>query len=446
MSSRRSLWSLLAFGAMSLQASLAFAQVGAPRPERPDRGLYKSTAQDTSDLLALNGSAGVGWDDNILLDLPGNTDPRNATGESGTIINGGGGISYSRTRSKASFMASEASSVRLYPGQTIDHIFGHNASIAAGFAFNDRTRLSASEVVTYQPYTFSSLFPQSLDPNLQFLPVQGPALELAANKTQYLQYTSSVTFNRELSRRTAFYAGYNFTQGDTAYGNGRFTSQGANAGVRWSLTRNLGLRTGYGYQTATYGVDARTLGYHNIDVGVDYNKALSFSRRTTLSFGTGTSALTDGQTTSYHATGDVQLNHEIGRTWAATISYDRAFQFVGTLLEPVFYDAASASVGGLVNRRVRVQTSARASLGKMGLGRERVDNDYDTYQGIATVAIALTRYIDLGVDYTIYRYRFGSGAVLPIGIPRDVERQSISAHIDVWAPLYSRARRNNASR
>jgi hypothetical protein len=103
-----------------------------------------------------------------------------------------------------------------------------------------------------------------------------------------------VTFNRELSRRTAFYAGYNFTQGDTAYGNGRFTSQGANAGVRWSLTRNLGLRTGYGYQTATYGVDARTLGYHNIDVGVDYNKALSFSRRTTLSFGTGTSALTDG--------------------------------------------------------------------------------------------------------------------------------------------------------
>jgi hypothetical protein len=63
------------------------------------------------------------------------------------------------------------------------------------------------------------------------------------------------------------------------------------------------------------------------------------------------------------------------------------------------------------------------------------------------VSIALTRYLDLGVDYTIYRYRFGSGAVLPIGVPRDVERQSISAHIDVWAPLYSRARRNdNASR
>jgi hypothetical protein len=116
-------------------------------------------------------------------------------------------------------------------------------------------------------------------------------------------------------------------------------------------------------------------------------------------------------------------------------------------LQPVFYDAASAGVGGLVNRRVRVQTSARASLGKMVVGRQKVDdNDYDTYQGIATVAIALTRYLDLGVDYTIYRYRFGSGAVLPIGVPQDVERQSISAHIDVWAPLYSRARRNNASR
>jgi hypothetical protein len=432
---------------MSLQASLAFAQVGAPRPERPDRGMYRGGTQETSDLLAVNGSVGAGWDNNILLDLPGNTDPRNATGESGSILSGGGGISYSRSRSKASFTASEASSIRLYPGQTIDHIFGHTASIAAGVTFNDRTRLSASEVVSYQPYTFaSSLFPQSLDPNLQFLPVQGPALELAANATQYLQYTSSVSFNRKVSRRTDFYAGYNFSQGDTAYGNGRFTNQGANAGLRWSLTRNLGLRTGYGYQTARYGGDARNLGYHNIDVGLDYNRALSFSRRTTLSFGTGTTALTDGQTTSYHATGNAQLIHEIGRTWQATISYDRAFQFVDTLLEPVFYDSASAGVGGLVNRRVRVQTTARASLGKMVAGRERVDNDFDTYQGIATVAIALTRYFDLGVDYTIYRYRFGSGAVLPPGVPQNVERQSISAHIDVWAPLYSRARRNNASR
>jgi len=434
---------LLAFGAMTLQASLAFAQVGVPRPERPDRGLYKSTAQDTSDLLAVNGSAGAGWDNNILLDLPGNTDPRNATGESGYILNGGGGISYTRTRRKASFAASEASSVRLYPGQTIDHIFGHSGSLAVGLAPNDRTRLSASEVVSYQPYTFSSLFPQSLDPNLQFVPVQGPSLELAANKTQYLTYTTSVTFNREVSRRTDFYAGYNFSQGDTAYGTGRFTSQGGNAGLRWKLTRNLGLRTGYGYQTARYGDDARNVRYHNVDVGLDYNRALSFSRRTTLSFGTGTTALTDGQTTSYHATGNAQLNHEIGRTWAATISYDRSFQFVGTLLEPVFYDAANASVGGLVNRRVRGETTARASLGKMGTGSHSVDNDYDTYQGIATMAIALTRHLDLGVDYTIYRYRFGSAAVLPPGIPRDVERQSISAHIDVWAPLYSRARRNN---
>jgi hypothetical protein len=186
------------------------------------------------------------------------------------------------------------------------------------------------------------------------------------------------------------------------------------------------------------------LRYHNLDVGVDYSRALSFSRRTTVSFATGTTAITDGQSTHYQAIGNAQLNHEIGRTWRATISYDRAFQFVDTLLEPVFYDAASAGVGGLVNRRVRVQLNARASLGRIGVGSYRVNNDFDTYQGIATVAIALSRYIDFGVDYSIYRYRFDSGAVLPIGIPRNIERQSVAAHIDVWAPLYSR--RNNASR
>ena len=390
----------------------------------------------------MNGSAGAGWDDNILLDIPGNTDPRNATGETGSILNGGGGISYSRARRRASFTASEASSVRYYPGQTIDHIVGHSASAAVGASFNDRTRLSASHQVSYQPYTFASLFPQSFDPTLQLAPVTSPALELAANKKQFLQNTSSIAFNRELTRRSSFYAGYNFSQGDTPYNTERYTNQGANAGLRWSLTRNLGLRTGYGYQEARYGLGTRTLRYHNLDIGLDYSRALSFSRRTTLTFGTGTTAVTDGQTTQYHATGNAQLNHEIGRTWRATISYDRSFQFVGSLLEPVFYDAASAGVGGLVNRRVRVQTSARASLGKVGVGSNRVNNDFDTYQGTATVAFALSRFFDLGVDYTIYRYRFDSGAVLPIGIPHNIERQSVSAHIDVWAPLYSRARRN----
>jgi hypothetical protein len=50
------------------------------------------------------------------------------------------------------------------------------------------------------------------------------------------------------------------------------------------------------------------------------------------------------------------------------------------------------------------------------------------------------------VDYFVYQYRFDDGAILPLGVARNVTRQGIMAHISVWAPVYTRLRRTNASR
>ena len=127
--------------------------------------------------------------------------------------------------------------------------------------------------------------------------------------------------------------------------------------------------------------------------------------------------------------------------------YDRSFEFVSTLLQPILYDALTAGVGGLVNRRVRVQTSAQASIGSIGIGDSTaVDNDFDMYQGNATLSFALSRFLDLGATYSIYRYRFGADAVLPPNVERNVDRQSVSVYLSVWAPVYSRTRRTNATR
>ena len=55
---------------MLLAASAAAQSV---RPERPYRGLFASSSSDTEQELALNGSLGSGYDDNILADAQGRT-------------------------------------------------------------------------------------------------------------------------------------------------------------------------------------------------------------------------------------------------------------------------------------------------------------------------------------------------------------------------------------
>jgi len=440
---------LIVLGAVCLQAQSAFAQVG-NRPERPDRGLYKNRPTGSGDLLDVNGSAGIGWDNNLLLTVPGISDPR-VPAEAGLIGLFTGGASFTRTRERSNFNASTASAARYYPGQGIDRISGYNASVGGAMSPSDRTGFWANQLVSYEPFTFSSIFPQTYAPVFEpggVPPAEAvaPSLDQAALAQQYLSYQTNAGLYRRMSQRTTFSAGYHFLQGDSAYVHDKFTNQGAYAGLRYSATRNLGFRAGYGYQQGSYLAGTSPIRTHNIDAGVDYNRALSFSRRTTFSFSTGTSAMTDGFTTHYQVVGGARLNHEMGRTWNASLSYDRSFQFVQSLLQPVFYDSANAGVGGLINRRLRADIGARASIGSVGLGDHTADNGFDTYEGFASLSFALSRFAELGANYTIYRYRFGSSVVLPIGVAHDVERQSVGVHVSVWAPLYNRVRSGSATR
>ena len=83
-----------------------------------------------------------------------------------------------------------------------------------------------------------------------------------------------------------------------------------------------------------YGPDEATR-LHSFDVGIDFHKALSLSRRTTLSFGTGTTAFADVNGTHIYATGNATLTRELGRTWFATAAYNRDVSFLSTFREPV---------------------------------------------------------------------------------------------------------------
>jgi hypothetical protein len=175
---------------------------------------------------------------------------------------------------------------------------------------------------------------------------------------------------------------------------------------------------------------------------LDFNKALAVSRRTTLSFTTGSSASTYRGQVRYRATGSARVLHEIGRTWNASLAYRRGMQFVETLEQPIFGDSATLQVGGFLNRRVQFQSSARALIGDSGFSER---NSFDTYHGVGNVSVGVTRYVGLTFGYFYYHYRFDPHVPLPVGVARTIDRQGVRAQVNLWAPLY-RPRTRDAAR
>ena len=268
----------------------AFAQTR--RPERPYRGLFGGGESGGEQSLNANASVGGGWDDNILLDLPGanpgSIDPR--LQRSGTVGTFDGSLEYSVNKDRGSFGASLGTSTRYYPNQTITFVSSHGGGIGGQTKFGERTSLSGNYSIGYQPYTLTGLFPRLFEPVPGALPEI--TLDLATSDVAYLSHSANLGFGHQLTRRTTFSAGYQYQSSDTAYLNNEFSSQGGNAGLAYTLTRSLGLRVGYGYREARYTATPDRYRSQYLDAGIDFNKTLSFSRRTSLAFSTGTTAIT----------------------------------------------------------------------------------------------------------------------------------------------------------
>jgi hypothetical protein len=175
-----------------------------------------------------------------------------------------------------------------------------------------------------------------------------------------------------------------------------------------------------------------------INGGVDFTRALSFSRRTTLSFSTGTAGTHDRSenTTIYHVVGVARLNREIGRTWNAGVTVGRNVRYIEVLSEPLFEDSLGILVNGSFGRRFEVKSALSASSGHLG---GNGGNGFTTYLGSVQLSVALTRNLALGGDY-IYA-QLSSMVGLPIDAALQLSQQSARVYLKVWTPLVSRPKR-----
>jgi hypothetical protein len=415
------------------------------RPERPYRGLFRGSGSDrpAEKQLLLNVLVGGGYDDNVIADTGGGAGNVTSSEVAGMFGRLSVDLGYTQNTDRINFGASVATDARYFPELEQQYYVSHSGSIGVSMPLGRRTRFIADQSVSYQPFLTLELFPSVSD---DLLGVAQPArFEQSAEFEDFMSYRTSLNLEHKVSRRGAFQVNYRHEFSDFTDDASDLRVNGAGARYTHEVARGLGLRVGYGYSAAEYyAAETGTVEGHLIDVGIDYSRALSLSRRTTLSFGTGSTAVRDDATTSYSLVGNVRLNREIARTWGAGLAYSRNVSFVRSFSEPFFSDALTADLRGLVNRRLELSMNGSASLGTVGLPTA-ADNGFASYSATAVLTYALARNLGATAEYGYYKYNFADGVVMPAGLASDVERQTAQVGLTMWFPLY-RSRSSNASR
>lgn len=425
----------------AIMAAAAPVSAQQARPERPYRGLFGGGVGDAQQLLTFNLSAGGGYDDNVLADAGLGGDPTTAKGGNfGSISTG---LNYSFSGTDWSFGASGGANTRYSPSVTKDFETGVSAGMGVSGGLWRGARFGISTSAGYQPYYILSLIPALAEPPLGDAP-EAP-FEYGAIAEDYYSYSGSADLSQRVSSRGSLAFHATGQRSDFRSGHRPDTTTfGAGGGYSHTIAKGLSLRLGYGFQEYDYANRAARDRVQSVDAGVDLNRPLSFSRRTTLAFSTGSAAVDDGSSDlQYHLTGGVSLQHDIGRTWGAAAGYSRTVQFIDALAETYLSDRVSATFGGLISRRLHFTSQASIAFARAG---SRGGSDFDTYLGSLGFRYGLTRSLALGLNYSYYRYQFVEGSVPPPGFGPDLDRQSITANVSFWAPLIYRARRPDAPR
>ena len=431
----------------------ASAQTFQPRKQRPDWSIFGSGVSNTGQKLILTANFGAGYDDN-LSNAPAPPvvpiDPAIPVTPiySGYFGSAGANLKYSVDKKSMYGDVQFGAQGRNYRQMTDPFIGTYSASGDWNFAFGKRASLATN---AYAGQYLQNLAPGGYDSGSGWgaagmAPVPGSPGVVTTGDT-YRGFGAYASYNHRLAERLTFTAGYWYYANDSwsSVNNTGYASQWVNAALRYGLGKGFGIRAGYGVTLGGFNSTGTDYRSRNIDAGVDYNKSLSPTRKSTLSFGTGMSGIIDqAGTTHYYFVGNANFVYEIGRSWSAHAGVNRSADFYQTLGQPTVADWAVGGVSGLIGRRVTVFGDIGFNRGSEIVTGAKV---YDSSNATGGCQIALNRVLAIAANYSYYRYQFTNDVqTLPPGFVRQTDQQSIRVSLNVWAPLVTQARRANASR
>jgi hypothetical protein len=420
------------------------------RPERPYRGIFGGGVGNTEQLLTVKFAVNGGYDDNVLAGDSGgvSADPRAA--KSGGYGQAQSELSYSLNRKRVGFAASLGTTQRRYTSVLGNFLGTYSGGASGWFQVAKHTRLALTQSSSFQPFLSYSFFPVpgAFEGELaegDLPPIENPSFDLAIGKENQWRHSASASLSQGLSSRATLSLGGSYNTANASQDSLDLKSYSYDGRLSLNISRGLGVHFGYGYRDGGYGgATSNSPVVHNLDIGVDYSRPLSISRRTKLQFGTGSAAMRDLDRTVYRITGNATLSYEFKRTWNAALNYKRDAGFLQNLRAPVFADAVSFSVGGMPTRRLQVATQIGAALGTVGVTASA--SGYNSYYGTASCNVALSRYAGLNVAYSYYQYSFDSSVELPQLSSRNLDRQSLQGGVTFWLPIVHRTRRPDAAR
>jgi hypothetical protein len=361
-----------------------------------------------------------------------------------------GGISYVDHTERLDFTASLSSGARKY--SKFATVSSHQGSADLTLRLGRRTTVNGFGSAAYQPWGAVIYSPSLTDP--AFGQVVAPTRQIPVLNGSYRTYASGASITQQVFRRSTVTAVYTYDLATFSGLAGNYQRQAASLRYSQGMTRNLGWHAGYSYSEARFSEQPTGFRGRGFDLGLDYNRSLSLTRRTQFGFSTGFAAVDSNvalpvghQGTQYSATGAAWLNREIGRTWNAVVSYNRNVAFFESLRAPYFYDGVSVGLSGLISRRVGLYSSAGATYGDVGLTTGQSEsNRFVTGVADAGLTIAISRYAAIGAQYAFYVYSLDDANAFWTAYAPDMTRQAVLVTLRAWAPIVERGRRGNATR
>lgn len=439
---------LCAAAILGLVPAVALAQGsgsagGASAERRPYRGIFAPPGDDQSQTLVFNGSVFSGYDENVASALTGSRRgaDRRLQG-SGAYHGAQTGLTYhlnpSARRVQFDVMGTAQASYYYYTDKwnMVPHYAGSarmNAPLGKGLS------LDLGYAAVYAKNYRFLLFPDAMGVDTDGAFGGDPDNELFRRST--LRHAGDISLSKKLDTRSTLSLGYSaryveFVDQDFA----PYRRQTASINFDRRMTANATMNLGYGYTTGDSGVHTAEREVHHINAGVNYSRALSFSRRTSFSFSTGSGYIaredvaTDAPSTPgrLRFLGSATLTHEMGRTWTASAAYVRRFVFREGFEAPFFTDGVTAQVAGFITRRLDATAQASWALARYQ-GRE--GGQHRGTWAVAQLRYGLTPWLAAYARYVYYDYRFSDEIPLDAEFPALTDRQGVRAGLSLSVPL-----------
>ena len=402
-----------------------------------------------------------------------------------------GSLLYSQPLGPVQMSTSAGASGRQYRSSSTFSSSSRYASLGLSAQLWRRTTFTVDETVTYSSTFFflerllaaSDPLQSNVGTAQQRLGVDGPVQQGLDNTfrasmydsrasmydSRAYMYSSSASLRHAVSRRSTLELSGSHRYTDLAALTDQLSFDYA-AMYSYRLNRNAALVLGYAYAEGAhgYGTGDEVPVTSDLQVGINYERPLSLSRRTTVSFMTGSSlhrtpladdslpdavgrkpATVQGATRNqatvlaggrdrlqYRLLVDAVVQHRVGRTWAATLTYSRSVGLVEGLRAPLFSDNLGATIGGSFGRRFSVGLSAAYTDGEALSG---MATGLRTYREGVTAQFQLGRLWAISGEYLYYFYDVaGDVAAWAPGLAQSLERDSLRVGLSMRLPVIGR--------